>query len=141
MREQNPTINFLPAVANGDRYSLGKVAQPGGPYTDVNLVLSELRVLLAGKAKDDPRVTLTVRTQWTLTKYDASANLNSTWDTLAGRYVSKKHPLTEWLADEGALLKTQVNGGLEDSLNRAFSDLVDDTEKEKWTGLPADDAF
>jgi len=141
LREQNPTINFLPAVPNGDRYSLGRTAQSGGPYTDVNLVLSELSVLFAGKAENDPRVTLTVQTQWTLTKYDASTNLNSTWDILAGSYVSKKHPLSEWLADEGALLKTQVNEGLEDSLNSAFSDLVDDTEEEKWTGFPADDSF
>jgi hypothetical protein len=141
VREQNPTINFQPAVANGDRYSLGKAAQPGGPYTDVNLVLSELRVLLAGKAKDDPRVTLTVHTQWTLTKYDASSNLNSTWDVLKGSYVSKKHLFSEWLADEGALLKTQVNEGLDDSLNSAFSDLVGDAEAEKRTGFPTDDPF
>ncbi|MGB5729792.1 MAG: hypothetical protein WBM52_21550 [Thiogranum sp.] len=103
VRQENPTINFVPAVPDGDRYSLGKAAQPGGgPYTDVNLVLSELRVLFTGKAENDPRVTLTVHTQLTPTKYDALANLNSTWDVHAGSYESKKYPLSVWLDDEGA---------------------------------------
>jgi hypothetical protein len=141
VRQENPTINFVPAVPDGDRYSLGKTAQPGGAYTDVNLVLSELRVLFAGKAKDDPRVTLTVHTQWSLTKYDASANLNSTWDILAGSYESKKYPLSKWLADEGALLKTQVNEGLEESLINAFSSLIGETEEEKWASFSTYDSF
>ena len=141
VRQENPTINFVPAVPDGDRYSLGKAAQPGGPYTDVNLVLSELRVLFAGKAENDPRVTLTVHSQWTLTRYDAATNPNNAWDVLAGGYESKKHPLSEWLADEGALLKAQVNEGLEESLTNAFSDLVSETEEEKWAGFSTNDSF
>jgi hypothetical protein len=141
VRQENPTINFVPAVPDGDRYSLGKAAQPGGPYTDVNLVLSDLRVQFAGKAENDPRVTLTVHTQWTLTKYDASANLNSTWDIHAGSYESKKYPLTEWLADEGALLRSHVDEGLEASLTNAFSSLAGETEEEKWAHSSMDESF
>jgi len=141
VREQNPTIIFLPAVPNGDRYILDDTVQPVAPYTDINLVLSEFSVVFAGKAKDDPRVTLTVHTQWTLTKYDASTNLNSTWDVLDGRYVSTKHPLSEWLADEGALIKARVDEGLEESLTNAFSDLVSETEEERWASFSTDDSF
>ena len=141
LRQQNPTINFAPAVQDGERYSLQNPLQPGEPYTDVNLVLSELRVLLAGKAEDDPRVRLTVSTQWELTKYDASSNSNIAWDILSGSYRSEKYPLSVWLADEGALLKTHVNDGLEQSLTGAFSELGGNAEREDRPVSPTDDSF
>ena len=141
VRQLNPGINFVPAVPNGNRYSPGKTAQPGGQNTDVNLVLSELRVLFAGKAEDDPRITLTVHTQWTLTKYDAATNLNGNWDVLTGNYESKKHLLSEWLADDGALLKARVDEGLEVSLTHAFSDLGGQTAAVNRTAYPMEDSL
>ncbi len=141
LRQQNPTINFAPAVQDAGRYSLQNPLQPGEPYTDVNLVLSELRVLLAGKEEDDPRVRLTVRTQWELTKYDASSNSNLAWDILSGSYRSEKYPLSIWLADEGALLKTHVNYGMEQSLSGAFAELGGNAGKEDWPVLSTGDSF
>lgn len=140
-RQQTPSIKFAPAVRDDERYRLNNLVQAEAPYTDANLVLSELRVLLAGKAEDDPRVRLTVRTQWQLTKYDASSNSDSTWGILSGSYKSEKYPLSVWLADEGALLRTHVNKGLEESLTGAFSELGGNKEKEDWQVLSADDSF
>jgi len=59
----------------------------------------------------------------------------------ATRFVFNCHQVSEWLADEGALLKAQVNEGLEESLTNAFSDLVSETGEEKWAGLSTDDSF
>ena len=134
--QENPSIYFVTVVPDGKRYTLG----PGGVYTNVNLVLSELAVVLAGKAKDDPRLTLSVRTQWALTTYDASANLNNTSGIHAGSYESNKHPLSEWLAGEGALLRSQLDKGLEESLTSAFESLAVGTEKENWAYSLMDDS-
>ena len=135
--QENPTINFISVVPDGNRSTLG----PGGVYTDVTLVLSELGVVLAGKAKKDPRLSLSVRTQWALTTYDASANLSSSRGIYAGIYKSTKHPLSEWLADEGALLRSQLDKGLEEWLTGAFSSLAGETEKENWAYSLRDDSL
>ncbi len=132
VRQQHPTIDFESAVRDGERYSLNDPVQRAPLHTDVNLILSDLHVVLAGKATDEPRVKLTVHTQWTLTNHDASSNNDSTWDILSGSYESKTHTLSEWLADEGALLKTHLNDGLEESLTGAFSELGGNVEREDW---------
>ena len=138
VRQQKPTINFAPAIRDGDRYRFRTPRQDGAPYTDVNLALTELRILLTGVAADDPRVGLTVSTQWKLTKYDAASNRAITWDILSGSYGSKRHPLSEWLVNEGALLKIHVNKGLDESLIGA---LWANSKKEDWPVLSTEDSF
>ncbi len=141
VRQQHPTIDFESAVRDGERYSLNDPVQPAPLHTDVNLILSDLRVVLAGKATDEPRVTLAVHTQWTITKYDALSNTDDTCGILSGSYESKKHTLSEWLADEGALLKTHLDDGLEESLTDAFSELAGGAEREDWPVLPTEASF
>ena len=106
-----------------------------GPYTDVNLVLSDLRVQFAGKAKNDPKIALIIHTQWALKRYDSSTNLNSNWDVLTGDYQSKKHRLSEWLDEDGSLLMTEVDKGLDESLTNAFSNLGPETDEENQANM------
>jgi hypothetical protein len=61
--------------------------------------------------------------QWNLTKFNAKTHNDETWDVMSTRYESKKHQLSEWLADDGALLKTEVDTGITKSMTSAFSDL------------------
>ena len=141
VRQRNPAITFLPAASEGDRYRLVAEEQLEGPYTDVNLVLSDLRVQFAGKAKNDPKIALTVHTQWALKRYDSSTRMNSNWDVLTGDYQSKKHRLSEWLDDDGSLLMSEVDKGLDESLTNAFASLGPETEEERWAHAFSDDAF
>jgi hypothetical protein len=141
VRQRNPAITFLPAASEGNRYRLVAKEQLEGPYTDVNLVLSDLRVQFAGKAKNDPKIALTVHTQWALKRYDSSTRMNSNWDVLTGDYQSKKHRLSEWLDDDGSLLMSEVDKGLDESLTNAFSSLGPETEEEKWARLSDEDTY
>lgn len=141
VRQRNPAITFMPAASEGDRYRLVAKERLEGPYTDVNLVLSDLHVQFVGKAKNDPKIALIVHTQWALKRHDSSTNLNSNWDILTGDYQSKKHRLSEWLADDGSLLMSEVDKGLDESLSSAFSGLGPETEKEKWARASSEDSF
>lgn len=141
VRQRNPAIRFMPAVSEGNRYRLVAKETLKRPYTDVNLVLSELRVQFVGKAKNDPKIALKVHTQWALKKYDSSENLNSNWDVLTGDYQSTKHRLSEWLDDDGSLLMSEVDKGLDESLTNAFSSLGPETEEERWAHASSDDSF
>lgn len=141
VRQRNPAISFMPAASEGNRYCLVTKGKPDGSYTDVNLVLSDLRVEFAGKAENDPKIALIVHTQWALKKYDSSANLNSDWDVLTGDYKSKKHRLSEWLDDDGSLLMSEVDKGLDASLTNAFSSLGPETDEERWARLSDEDTF
>jgi hypothetical protein len=141
VRQQIPATNFMPAEPDGDRYRLVTTENTGGSYSDVNLVLSDLRVQFAGKAENDPNVTLRVYTRWSLTKYDASTNLSADWDLLTGTYQSEKHQLSEWLADDGILLMSQVDEGLEVSLTSAFAALAPETDEQQWARISPEDSF
>lgn len=141
VRRRNPAISFMPAASEGNRYRLVAEEKLKGPYTDVNLVLSDLRVQFVGKAKNDPKIALIIHTQWALKRYDSSTNLNSNWDILTGDYQSKKHRLSEWLDEDGSLLMTEVDKGLDESLINAFSNLGPETEEEKWARLSDEDTF
>ena len=63
VRREYPSVNFVPVVRDGERYRLENAVRPAAPYTDVNLVFSGFRVVLDGKATNEPRVTLTDYTQ------------------------------------------------------------------------------
>lgn len=140
-RRQIPATHFVPAEPDGDRYRPVTTGDTRVSYTDVNLVLSDLRVQFAGKAENDPNVRLTVYTQWSLTKYDASTNRSADWDVLTGSYQSQRHALSEWLADDGALLMSQVNEGLEVSLSSAFAALAPETQEQQWARISPEDSF
>jgi len=141
VRLQIPDINFIPAEPDGDRYRL--VTQEGteASYSDVTLVLSDFRVQLDGKAKNDPKVALSIYVQWSLRKYDAVTNLNPDWDVHEGKYESKKYALSEWLTDDGALLKSHLDKGLESSFNSAFAALAPETAEQKWARIASEDSF
>jgi len=141
VRRRNPAISFMPAASEGGRYCLVIDGKREGSYTDVNLVLSDLRVEFAGKAENDPKIALTVHTQWALKKYDSSTNLNSDWDVLTGDYQSKQYRLSEWLDDDGSLLMSEVNKGLDASLTSAFSSLGPETADERWARLFNEDTM
>jgi hypothetical protein len=141
IRQRNPAIRFVPVASEGNRYRLVAKEKLGEPYTDVNLVLSELRVQFAGKAQNDPKIALTVHTQWMLKRYDSSTNLSSNWDVLTGDYQSTTHRLSEWLDDDGSLLMSEVDKGLDESLTHAFSSLGPETEEEKWARASSDESF
>ncbi|MDJ0871862.1 MAG: hypothetical protein QNJ87_08830 [Gammaproteobacteria bacterium] len=140
-QQQNPNICYAPVVKDRERFRLRDPLEAGEPYTAVNLGLSELRVLLAGKQADDPRVRLSVRTQWELTKYDVSSNSNIAWDIFSATYKSKRRPLSEWLANYGALLKSHANEGLEQSFTDALSELQSNAKKEDHPVLTTGSSF
>jgi hypothetical protein len=132
VRLRVPTTNFISAEPDGDRYRLVAQESTGAAYSDVTLVLSDFRVELEGKAENDPKVALSIYAQWSLRKYDPVTNLNPDWDVLEGKYQSKKYELSEWLADDGALLKSHLDDGLESSFNSAFAALA--SEKKNKSG-------
>jgi hypothetical protein len=141
VRLQLPASNFIPAEPDGDRYRLVTQEGNGAPYSDVNLVLSDFRVQLEGKAENDPKVALSIHARWSLTKYDPSTNANAEWDVLEGKYQSKRYELSDWLSDDGALLKNDLENGLESSFNSAFAGLAPETEEQKWARIGSEDAF
>ena len=133
-RQRNPSVDFGLAVGDGGRCRLENAIQAGAPYTDVNLVLSELRVVLVGKAANVPGVKLEVHTRWALTKYDLAFKIDSTRNMLPGRCKSEKYSLSEWLVDEGALLKRKVDHGLEMAMRNAFAPLGGGATDQAWPG-------
>jgi hypothetical protein len=141
VRLQVPDISFVPADPDGDRYRLATQESTGASYSDVNLVLSDFRVQLVGKAENDPKVALSIYTKWSLTKYDPVTNLNPDWDVLEGKYESEKYELTEWLADEGVLVKSHLDSGLESSFNSAFAALAPETAEQEWARIAPEDSF
>ena len=142
VRRQNPKMYFATAVRDGERYRLEDAVEPGTPsYTDVNLVLSEFRVFLAGKAENEPLPGLVVHMRWALARYDASSKTDKTLQVLSGGYESEKYSLSEWLANDGVLLKSQLNEGLEASLSNAFYDLTGERKEQERPGFDTDDAF
>jgi hypothetical protein len=141
LRQRNPDVSFMPATSEGNRYRLVTKENLTRPYTDVNLVLTDLRFQFVGKAKDDPDVALMIHTQWVLEQYDSSTNLKSDWDVLTGEYQSKKHLLSEWKNNGSSLLISEIDKGLEKSLTEAFSRLGPETEQEKWARISPEDSF
>jgi hypothetical protein len=141
VRLQIPATNFIPAEPDGDRYRLVTQEGTGAFYSDVTLVLSDFRVQLEGKAENDPKVALLIYVQWSLRKYDPVTNLNPDWDVREGKYHSKKYKLSEWLADDGALLKSHLDDGLESSFNSAFAALAPEAAKQKWARIAPEDSF
>lgn len=140
-RRQFPSTNFIAAESVGERYRLVINESTGASYSDVNLVLSDFRVQLVGKAENDPSLSLSIFTQWLLTKYDPSTDLTDHWDIVEGSYQSEKYELSEWLADNGALLRSHVNNGIESSFNSAFAALAPETEEEQWARISPEDSF
>ena len=140
-RRQIPSTNFIAAKPVGERYRLVINESTGASYSDVNLVLSDFRVQLVGKAENDPNLSLSIFTQWLLTKYDPSTDLTDDWDIVEGSYQSEKYELSEWLADSGALLRSYVNNGIESSFNSAFAALAPETKEEQWARISPEDSF
>jgi len=112
---------FVPADWNGTRYA--PVDTASSPVTDVNLVLALFSVSLNGKAKDDPRLSLHIGMTWNLTAYNPEEHIDEAREALSGHYVSREYPLSRWLADDGALLKTELATGLDAALDAAFAGL------------------
>jgi hypothetical protein len=119
-RMQGTEIDFEQAVWNGERYVLTDSVKL---ISDANLVLKTMNISLNGKAKDDPSLTLSIDMQWDLTKYNPETKSDETWNAMTAGYKSKKHRLSEWLTDRGALLRAEVDTGIEHSLKNAFADL------------------
>ena len=119
-RKQETDINFVPAAWNDKRYA---PTESMVPITDINIVLTVMNVSLSGKAKEDPNVILNVDMQWSLTKYIPETQSDEVWDVMRSSYESKRHRLSEWLAEDGALLQTEVDRGIEHSLTNSFSGL------------------
>jgi len=136
-----PDPNFVPAEPDGDRYRLVTKGSTGASYSDVTLVLADFRVQLEGKAENDPKVALSIYTRWSVTRYDTSTNVNSEWDVLEGKYQSKKYELSEWLSDDGARLKGELDKGLESSFDSAFSGLSPETKEQKLAVIGSDGSF
>jgi hypothetical protein len=134
-------INFTPAEPDGKRYRLIASGVTETTYSDVNLVLSDLRAQLEGKAENEPKVALSIYARWSLTKYDPATNANAEWDILEGNYKSEKFQLSEWLAEDGALLNSHIDIGLESSFSSAFAALAPETEEEKWSRISPEDSF
>jgi len=140
LRLQVSDINFIPAEQEGDRYRWITQESTGASYSDVTLVLSDLRVQLEGKAENDPKVALSIYAQWSLRKYDAETELNPDWGVREGKYQSKRYKLSEWLADDGTLLKSHLDTGLESSFNSAFRALAPESEEQKWARIAPEDS-
>jgi len=119
-RLQDTEIDFEPAAWNGERYVLTDSIKL---ITDTNLALTTMNLSLNGKAEDDPLLTLNIDMQWDLTKYNPETKIDETWDAMTASYESRKHRLSEWLSDGGALLRAEVDAGIEYSLKNAFIDL------------------
>ena len=141
VRRQFPSIDFVPAEPDGDRYRFAAKENTGTSYSDVNLVLSDFRVQLVGKAENDPNLTLSIHTRWVLKKYDSSASQAADWDIVEGNYQTEKYELSEWLADDGALLRSHLDSGIESSFNDAFVALGPDTEEKLWARISPEDSF
>lgn len=133
--------SFTPAESAGNRYRLVASGITETTYSDINLVLSDLRVQLEGKAKNEPKVALSIYSRWSLTKYDPATDTNAEWDLFEGNYKSEKFLLSEWLAEDGALLNNHIDVGLESSFHSAFAALAPETEDEKWARITPEDSF
>lgn len=129
VREQDVPIDFVSASWNGERYALNDIGNNKALSTHINLVLTVLNVMLNGKAKEDPKLILQINMQWAITKYNPKTQEDEVWDLLSGNYESEKHRLSEWLAEDGELLKTETDTGLEKALTYAFSDLPKMTKR------------
>lgn len=123
VRDQGTPVNFVPASWNGQRYAPTALAYREDPGTDVNLVLTAMRVSMNGKAKEDPKLILRIDVRWALTRYNPETQEDEVWDAMAASHESKRHRLSKWLANDGELLKKEANTGLHAVLTYAFSDL------------------
>lgn len=141
IRAQIPDTKFIPTEPEGDRYRFTMQENIGASYSDVTLVLSDFRVQLEGKAENDPKVALSIYAQWSLRKYDSVTMLNPDWDVLEGKYQSDRYELTEWLSNDGELLRNDLDNGLESSFNNAFAGLAPETKEQKWARIEPEDSF
>ncbi len=123
VRAQGTAIYFVPAAWNGERYAPSDAAAYTTETRGVNLVLTAMSVSLSGKAEDDPRLFIDMGMQWALTRYNLETQNDEVWDEMSSTYASGQRHLSEWLDDDGALLKAEVNRGIEESMTNAFSDL------------------
>jgi hypothetical protein len=123
VRGHDNAVTFVPAAWNGERHAPAEAATSMAPTTDINLVLTDMSVSLNGKAKDDPDLILNIVMHWSLTRYNPETHNDEAWDAMSARYESEKYQLSEWLADDGALLKAAVDTGIGKSMTSAFSKL------------------
>jgi len=128
-QELDTEINFVPAYWNAERYMQTEAATAVSPATDINMVLTSMSVSLNGKAENNPNLRLNITMQWVLTKYNPDNKEDEAWDAMAASYRSEQHPLSEWLADNGAQLMAEVDTGIQDSLTNAFSNLPGMSQK------------
>jgi hypothetical protein len=123
LKAQGTRLDFVPAAWDGKRYGpLDTQERPSLP-TDVNLVLTGLSIIVSGKAKENPKLTLTVAMQWSLTKYNSETKSDEIWDAWEYSYESKRLRLSKWLADDGARLKRELDKGLGSVMASTFVDL------------------
>ena len=129
MRNQGTPIQFVPATWNGERYveSPDEKSMPAASAT--NLVLSEMTISISGKAKEDPKLRFIVYMQWALTKYNPETNDDEIWDLMSSSYTSKQHKLSQWMENNGALLKHEVDSGLTTTLAESMSVLPTMTKR------------
>jgi hypothetical protein len=140
VRRKIPDIKIIPADPNGDRYRFAANDITKTKYSDVNLVLAGLSVRLEGKREDQPKVALLVDATWLLTKNDTSMESIVEDRIVEGSYKSEYFFLSEWLTEDGALLKDHINNGLDYSFNNAFAALTE-TEEDKWIGISPGEPF
>ena len=140
VRRKIPDIKFIPANPSGDRYRFAANDFTKTKYSDINLVLAGLSVRFEGKQEDKPKVALLVDATWLLTKNDPSMESIVEDRIVEGSYSSEYFFLSEWLTEDGALLKEHINNGLDYSFNNAFAALTE-TEEDKWSGISPGEPF
>lgn len=140
VRRNIPDVKIIPVEPEEDRYRFVENHFSETKYSDINLLLTSLNIRLEGKREDQPKVALFVDTTWLLTKNDSSMTNNLEFNVVEGSYQSEYFYLSEWLAEDGAILTDHIDAGLDDSFNGAFTDLTESHEV-KWVGISPDEDF
>jgi hypothetical protein len=140
VRRNIPDVKIIPVEPEEDRYRFVENHFSETKYSDINLLLTSLNIRLEGKREDQPKVALFVDTTWLLTKNDSSMTNSLEFNVVEGSYQSEYFYLSEWLAEDGAILTDHIDAGLDDSFNGAFTDLTESHEV-KWVGISPDEDF
>lgn len=135
-----PDVKFNPAEPDGDRYRFVANNTAETKYSDINLVLTGLSIRLEGKRDDEPKVMLLVDATWLFTNNHPSMTTDIQNETFEGHYQSERFLLSEWLDEDGELLKDQINNGIESTFNSAFAALAI-IEDETRAGISPVDSF
>lgn len=123
VRSEQTPIEFVPASWDGARYAAVEQVITDRPATGVYLVLSAMNVSLKGKAKEDPKISLSIGMQWSVTRYNQETQKDEIWDAWPADYESKKFRLSKWLDNDAALLKAEMDKGIQQTLDSSFSKL------------------